>query len=115
MYHQIKRDGAAYFSISTYYNYVSILKLNRMKVKHRRKNHTIGIRATIPLQILHADVTMIRLLDNTKAYIYLIQDNFSRMILSYRIALKCNAEFMMENLREVHENILLQMVLQIAD
>ena len=107
LYHQIKRDGAAYFSISTYYKYVGLLKLNRCKAKHRRKNHVVGIRATKPLQILHADVTVLRLLDTTKAYIYFIQDNFSRMILSYKVALKCSAEFVKENLKEVNEQYIM--------
>lgn len=84
VYHQIKRDGLGYFSIATFYKYVALLKLQRIQAKHRRKNHTIGIRAEKPLQILHIDVMIQRLQDNTpclptgrKAYIYMIQDNFS--------------------------------------
>ena len=78
-----------------------------MKAKHRRKNHTIGIRATKPLQIVHADAMILRLQDNTKAYIYFIQDNFSRSILSFKVALKCSAEFVLENIKTVNENYLL--------
>jgi transposase InsO family protein len=107
LYHQIKRDGAAYLSIITYYKYVGLLKLNRWKAKHRRKNHVVGIRATKPFQILHADATIFKLPDNTKAYIYFIQDNFSRMILSYKVALKCSAEFVKENLKEVNEQYII--------
>lgn len=65
MYHQIKRDGAAYLSIATFYKYVALLKLQRIQAKLRRKNHAIGIRAEKPLQILHVDIMIQRLQDNT--------------------------------------------------
>lgn len=107
VYHQIKRDSAAYFSVATFYKYVALLKLQRVKIKHRRKNHALGIRAEKPLQILHVDVMLQRLQDNTKAYIYMIQDNFSRTILSWQVALKCSAEFVLENLQKVKEQFLL--------
>ena len=46
----------------------------------------IGIRATRSNQILHVDTTVIRLLDGTKAYLHAVIDNFSRRILSWRLA-----------------------------
>lgn len=107
LYHQIKRDGTAYFSIATFYKYVALLKLQRIKAKHRRKNHTIGIRSERPLQILHVDVMIQRLQDNTKAYIYMVQDNFSRAILAHKVAMECKAKYVLENLQNVKEQYLL--------
>ncbi len=59
------------------------------------------------MQILHVDVMIQRLQDNTKAYIYMIQDNFSRMILCYKVALQCSAGFVLENLKEVNDKYII--------
>jgi hypothetical protein len=107
VYHQLKRDQVAFFTIATFYKYVSLLGLKRKNPPHRRKHHQHGIRATAPFQILHADTTVFRTADNKKSYIYLVQDNFSRAILSYRIADTCQAQFTFENLTEVVQNYLI--------
>lgn len=106
VYHQIMREGAARFHISTFYKYVGLLQLKRSIPKHRRKNHSTGIRAAAPLQLLHADVTILRTADNIKAYIFLVQDNFSRTILQYALRLDCKAATMMELIRNVHSQYL---------
>ena len=61
------------------------------------------------------DVTIFKTLDNIKNYIYLIQDNYSRTILGWKIVLECNAEIACRNLREVCEkyqlyNVNLQLI-----
>jgi hypothetical protein len=106
VYHQLIRDKAAAFTISTFYKYVSLLKLQRAKASHRRKNHHIGIRAERPLQILHADTTILRTLDNAKNYIYLVQDNYSKAILAVQIAQSCLAKYVLQNLTFVKEHYL---------
>ncbi|MFT3945717.1 MAG: hypothetical protein QM763_01990 [Agriterribacter sp.] len=108
VYHQIIRDKAAFFHISTFYKYITRLKLNRVKPGNRRKNHTTGIRAAAPLQLLHADVTVFKTADNMKAYIYLIQDNFSRAILGLSVNACCRAVVMMELVQDVHTRFLQQ-------
>jgi hypothetical protein len=108
VYHQIIRDKAAWFHISTFYKYITHLKLNRATAPKRRKNHYTGIRADAPLQLLHADVTVFRTADNIKAYIYLIQDNFSRAILDYTVNSSCKATVMMELVQNVYSRYLLQ-------
>jgi len=107
VYHQIRRDKAAFFTISTFYKYVSSLGLKRKAARHRRKNHDIGIRAHAPLQILHADATVFRTADNRKSYIHLVQDNFSRAILGYTVAESCKAENTFENLDAVLQTYLI--------
>jgi putative transposase len=107
VYHQILRDRVAAFNISTFYKYVSLLGLKRKGPAHRRKNHQTGIRASAPLQLLHADMTIFRTADNKKHYIYLVQDNYSRAILSYRVADSCKAQLTFENLHEVLRNYLI--------
>ncbi|MDR3711322.1 MAG: hypothetical protein P4L51_00780, partial [Puia sp.] len=97
----MRRDGAARFTLSTFYKYVCRLHLKRARPGHRRKNHHTGIRATAPFQILHADSTVFKTLDNVKNYIYLIQDNFSRAIPGYRVEWECKAIHAFRNLQTV--------------
>ena len=46
---------------------------------------TEGIRASRPGEILHIDVTIIKLLDGTKTYLHAVIDNFSRRILAWKL------------------------------
>jgi putative transposase len=101
LYHQMRKDGAAHMRMSTFYKYVSLLSLKRSQAFNRRKNHTLGIRATAPFQILHADLTEFRTEDQKKAYIYLVQDNYSRAILGYQVSLERRACHTFENLSRV--------------
>ena len=82
------------------------MKLGRTKPVSRRNNHFIGIRATKPLEILHADATLFTMKDNAKEYIYLVQDNFSRAILSFRAALECKSKYAFENIKYVHSHFI---------
>jgi putative transposase len=45
----------------------------------------IGIRAKAPGELLHLNVTIIRLLDGTRAYLHAVIDNYSRRILSWTL------------------------------
>lgn len=104
VYHQMIRDKAAACTLSTFYKYVRLMKLQRVNASHRRKNHHIRIRASKPLQLLHADATIIKTLDNVKNYVYLVQDNYSRAILAHRVSLDCKAAHVFENLRKAKEH-----------
>ena len=44
------------------------------------------VRATRPGELLHIDVTIIRLLDGTRAFLHGVIDNYSRKILAWRLA-----------------------------
>ena len=45
----------------------------------------VGIRANAPNELWHIDVTIIRLLDGTRAYLHAVIDNFSRRILAWTL------------------------------
>ncbi|GGB26208.1 DDE-type integrase/transposase/recombinase [Puia dinghuensis] len=107
VYHQMRRDGLAGFAIHTFYKYVDLLDLRRSLPAKRRKHHAVRIRAKAPLQILHADMTIFRTADHCRHYIYLVQDNFSRMILCWRLAPTREARFTFENLQQVYREYLL--------
>jgi putative transposase len=46
----------------------------------------IGLRTAAPNDAWHIDVTIIRLLDGTKAYVHAVIDNFSRKVLAWTVA-----------------------------
>jgi transposase InsO family protein len=46
----------------------------------------VGLRALAPNEAWHVDVTIIKLLDGTKAYVHAVIDNFSRRILAWIVA-----------------------------
>jgi putative transposase len=106
LFHQMRKDNAAHMTLSTY-KYVSQLNLKRGVAFSRRKNHTLGIRATAPFQILHADMTEFKTEDQKKAYIYLVQDNYSRAIVAYQLSTERRASFTLENLTRVKAEYLL--------
>ena len=115
VYYQMMRDKAAYMCISTFYKYSKLLGLKRNKPKHRRKKHKIGIRAAKPFEILHADATIFRPMDNSKVYVYLLADNFSRFILSWKASLEYSAKYTFENLKEAQQNYKITNILKKID
>jgi len=64
-----------------------------------------GIRATYPNEYWHIDVTVIRLLDDTKAYLHAVIDNFSRRILAWRLAERLEPNTTCEILKEAGKNL----------
>lgn len=95
------RDKAAFCSLSAFYKYARKLGISRIKQKRHKDRNRKGIRATFPLQIIHADFTMLRMLDNTKVYFHFIADNFSKKILAWSASLKPQAATAADNLRHV--------------
>jgi len=108
IYYQMMRDKEAFMSLTSFYKYAKLLNFSSAKPASRRRKHLIGIRAKKPRQIIHADVSIFRLLDNSKAYIYLIVDNYSRKILGWKISRVYNSSVMFENLKEVYEKYQLE-------
>ncbi|KAB2859607.1 MAG: transposase family protein [Flavobacteriales bacterium] len=107
VYYQLLKDKAAFFSISTCYNYLKLLGIKRMLPNHRRKNHKIGLRASAPFELLHMDISIFRTINNSKVYLYVICDNFSRCILGYRVSTKFDVALVLENIREVKQKYIL--------
>ena len=101
IYHQMIKDRAAICGKATFYKYTNLLSLTRRPIK--KPKQACGIRASACFEILHIDVTIMKTADNIKAYLFLIQDNFSRAILSYRIALEKKATYTLENIKHVYD------------
>ena len=101
------RKGKAFMSLTTFYKYAKLFD-NAAKRRLFKAKQKKGIRAAKPKEIIHADVCVYRPLDNTKAFIYFIVDNFSRMILGWRISTQYNSSIMLDNLRTVYCEYLLE-------
>ncbi len=50
----------------------------------------LGFRAVLPNEAWHLDVTIIRLLDGTKAYLHAVIDNYSRRVLAWTVTERLN-------------------------
>ena len=107
VYYEMMRKGKAFMSLTTFYKYAKLFD-NAAKRRLFKAKQKKGIRAAKPKEIIHADVCVYRPLDNTKAFIYFIVDNFSRMILGWRISTQYNSSVMLDNLRTVYCEYLLE-------
>ena len=101
IYYEMMRKEKAFMSLTSFYKYAKLFDnfTNRKLFKAKQKT---GIRATKPKEIIHADVCVFRPLDHTKCFIYFIVDNFSRMILGWKISLEYKSAIMLDNLRNVY-------------
>ena len=77
-----RRIGKVLASPSTWYRLVRTECWRRPRIRVYPAKPKIGIRAKAPGELLHLDVTIIRLLDGTRAYLHAVIDNYSRRILS---------------------------------
>ena len=97
IYYQAIRNNIFFMHQKTFYKYANILGAKRTKVKNPKKN-LIGIRAIATNLLWHCDITVVKLLDNTKAYVYIIMDNFSRRILNIKVSFSISAQTCFQNL-----------------
>jgi putative transposase len=72
-------------SPSTWYRLVRTAGWRRPRNRVYPAKPKVGIRAKAPGELLHLDVTIIRLLDGTRAYLHAVIDNYSRRILSWTL------------------------------
>jgi transposase InsO family protein len=81
-----QRLGKVFASASTWYRLVRQHGWRRPRLRVHPSKPKIGIRASKPNEIWHIDTTVIRLLDNSKAYVHAVIDNFSRKILAWKVS-----------------------------
>ena len=100
--HYAKRNNFLNISVHTWYKYAKLIGFSSRPPRCMKKRKA-GIRANMPHQYWHADVTLFRTVDNVRAYIYFVIDNYSRAILSWRVSLKLSAETRLETIKEAYE------------
>lgn len=80
-----QRVGKVIASPSTWYRMAKKFAWQRPRRRVYPAKPKIGIRAGAPGDLLHLDVTIIRLLDGTRVYLHAAIGNFSRRILSWSL------------------------------
>ena len=99
--HYARRNNILHISLATWYNYIHKLGIKRPAIP-RKPRYKIGIRADIPHQIWHADITIVKCLNGMKYYVYLLMDNYSRFILNYHVSTRVSARIRLDSIRNAH-------------
>lgn len=94
------RKGIIKAHANTWYKYIKLSGIMRRRIHKIEKQYDIGIRATKPNEIWHADVTEIRTVSGQLCYIYLVIDNFSKYITSVRVSDKICAKTRLDTFKE---------------
>jgi transposase InsO family protein len=100
-----QRIGKVFASATTWAKLVRQRGWRRPRRRVCPEKPKTGIRATHPNEYWHIDVTVIRLLDDTKAYLHAVIDNFSRRILSWRLSERLDPNTTCEILKEAGDNL----------
>lgn len=99
-----RRERKLSCSRSTFHKYCQLLNIKKPKIR-RRDDFYEPVTTKAPNEKWHADVTIFKTPEGKKHYLYLIVDNFSRKILSYKLDTSANAKTMVENLKQAITNI----------
>ena len=81
-----QRIGKVFASATTWAKLVRARGWLRPRKRVHPPKPTIGVRAAAPNEIWHVDVTVLKLIDGTKAYLHAIIDNYSRKILAWTVS-----------------------------
>ena len=100
-----QRVGKAFASATTWAKLVRQRGWRRPRRRVYPEKPKTGIRATHSNEYWHIDVTVIRLVDDTKAYLQAVIDNFSRRILSWRLSERLDPNTTCEILKEAGKNL----------
>jgi putative transposase len=80
-----QRLGRVFASASTWARRIRKRGWRRPRLRVHPAMPAVGVRATAPNELWHIDVSILRLLDGTKAYIHAVIDNFSRKVVAWTI------------------------------
>lgn len=99
LYYYALHHNLVSMALSTWYKYAGLLSVSRLKPKSI-KHYGESIRADLPNQYWHADVMQFKTKDGVLNYIYLVVDNFSKMILAWAVDVKLSAQVRANTFRE---------------
>jgi putative transposase len=85
---------------NTWYKYARLMKIKRKRHKKVHRTYAEGVRADFPNEKWHADITEFETVDGKTSYIYLVVDNFSRYIISWRIADAISAKIRLDTFKD---------------
>ena len=72
-----------FLSTSTWLQYAKKFKWSRPRKRKYKSKNKVGVRASKVNQIWHVDISVMKLVDNTKVFIQAIIDNYSRCIVAW--------------------------------
>jgi transposase InsO family protein len=81
-----QRIGRVFASVTTWVRLVRERGWRRLRTRVHPARPTEGVRATQPNELWHIDVTVLKLLDGTRAYLHAVIDNYSRKVLAWTVA-----------------------------
>lgn len=79
------------------------MMITRKRKKKFIKVYPEGIRASAPNEMWHADITEFKTANGVISYIYLVLDNFSKFITSWRVSERICGKLRMETFKETIE------------
>jgi putative transposase len=85
---------------NTWYKYAKLMKIKRRRKRKFIPKYEEGLRAQFPNEKWHADITLFQTADGATSYIFLVVDNFSRCIISWRVASTKSAKIRLETFIE---------------
>ncbi len=100
-----QRIGKVFASATTWAKLVRQRGWRRPRRRVYPEKPKVGVRATRPNELWHVDVTIIKLLDGTKAYLHAVIDNFSRRILAWQLACRLDPTTTCAILKESGKNL----------
>lgn len=95
-----RRNKAVIVSLSSWFRIINEFSFKRVVRKKYIQKAKKGLRAKSSNQIWHIDVSIIRLLDGTRAYIQSIIDNFSRFVLAAKVDINYGANHTIKLIKE---------------
>lgn len=81
-----KRKGILNCSVQTWYRYLKLYGIKRKTYFNKRKKYKKGFRANEANDYWHINITEVRYGENEKAYMQLVVDNYSRMIVGWKLS-----------------------------
>ena len=101
IYWKIIRDGKTAFSKSTFYKYCRLLGYEKRQTSNKCKKNVEGIKSTKVAEILHTDITYVRIADGKVNYLSFVEDNFSKFILLGKVTQHADSFFIKANIEAV--------------
>ena len=100
-----QRVRKVFASPSTWYALVRRKGWRRPRKRLYPAKPKVGVRAVAPGELVHLDVTIIKLLDGSRTYLHAIIDNFSRRILSWTLETRLGSGATCRVLRDAAKEI----------
>ena len=82
-----KRKKLLNCSLESWYKYLRLYGVDRKLKKLRKITYRNGLRARQVDEFWHIDITEIKFAQNKKAYLQIVVDNYSRMIVGWKVSL----------------------------